>query len=438
MTRWFGALFFCCLFNLPTLAQEKVAQHWASWRGPLGTGVAPDANPPIEWSETKNIRWKVPLPGKGHSTPIVWGDRIFLTAAVPVGQALEPKYSGRPGAHNNLPVTSKQKFIVMAVNRGDGKINWQNAVHQQVPIEGSHESASLASNSPVTDGQRVYAFFGSHGLYCLDVNGKLLWKATLGQMHTKHGHGEGASPVLFGETLVVNWDHEGDSFVVAYDKVTGKVRWKVKRDEATSWATPIVVKHKGVAQLIVPGTNRMRAYDLVTGKVIWECGGLSANIVASPVYANGMVFAGSSYNIRAMLGIHLDGAKGDITQTDRVAWKRVRGCPYVPSPLLYGDVMYVIRHYQSILSRVELKTGDDRGGPFRLNGIRNIYASPVGAAGRVYITDLDGRTLVMSHAETLKMLALNELDEGIAASAAIVGHDMFLRGERHLYRIAEK
>src|SRR5712692_7215314 len=304
-------------------------------------------------------------------------------------------------------------------------------MHKDLPHEAGHVTASLASASPVTDGEHVFAFFGSRGLYCLDTDGKLLWKKNLGQMHTKHGHGEGSSPALHGETLIVNWDHEEGSFLVALDKRTGNQRWRVTRAEDTSWATPIVVEHGGKAQVIVPGTNRLRGYDLASGAVLWECGGLSSNIVSSPVAANGVVYAGSSYDTRALLAIRLDGAKGDITGTKQVLWTRRRGTPYVPSPLLYGDSLYTMQHYQGVISRLDLKSGEEQGGPFRLAAISNVYASPVGAAGRVYVTSRDGVTQVISHGDpTPKMLAVNRLDDSFSASAALVGRGLFLRGER--------
>jgi outer membrane protein assembly factor BamB len=409
---------------------------WAQWRGPLGTGVAPNANPPIEWSENKNIRWKVALPGKGHSTPIVWGDRIFLTTAIPYGEPVKPRFV-RPGAHDNLAMTYAHEFAVLAVSRKTGKIFWQQTVHKAVPHEAGHVTASLASASPVTDGEHIFAFFGSNGLYCLDTSGKLIWKKDLGQMHSKHGHGEGSSPALYGDTLIINWDDEEQSFVVALDKSTGKQKWRVGRAEDTSWATPIVVEHQGKAQVIVPGTNRLRAYDLATGAVIWECGGLSSNIVASPVAANGIVYSGSSYDTRAMLAIRLDGAKGDITETKQVVWTRRRGTPYVPSPLLYNDSLYNLQHYQGTIVRIDVKTGEEQGGPFRLGAIRDVYSSPVGAANRIYITSREGVTQVMSQGDEMpKMLATNRLDDSFSASAALVGRELFLRGEKHLYCIA--
>jgi hypothetical protein len=193
----------------------------------------------------------------------------------------------------------------------------------------------------------------------------------------------------------------------------------------------------GRAQVIVSGTNRLRAYDLATGKVIWEAGGLSANIVASPVAGESMVFAGSSYEKQAMLAVRLDGAQGDVTDTEWVAWARHQSTPYVPSPLLYRGALYFLRHYQGILSRVDASTGEDRPGAIRLPGIRNVYASPVAAAGRVYITDQDGTTLVLSDADAPETLALNRLDDRFSASAAVAGREISLRGERYLYSLGE-
>ena len=367
----------------------------------------------------------------------MWGDRIFVTAAVPLGEPLSPAEDHRHGAHDNLAAVHRQRFSVLAVRRSDGHILWQRTVHEQVPHEGGHYTSSFASNSPVTDGERVYAFFGSAGLFCLDVEGNPVWDVDLGDMHSKHGHGEGASPALHGNTLVVNWDHEGDSFVVAFDKSTGKERWKVSRDEVTAWSTPIVVEHEGTAQVIISASNRIRGYDLMTGEVIWECGGLSHNVVASPVAGGGLVYAGSNYDTRALLAIRLDGARGDITGTDRVAWTRKRDTPYVPSPLLYGERLYFLKVFHGLLTCVNAGTGETIFGPVRLPDVSEIYASPVGAAGRVYVTSIGGTTLVLNHEGPPETMAVNQLDDRFNASPALADGELYLRGERHLYCIAE-
>ena len=412
--------------------------QWGQWRGPLATGAAPKADPPVEWSETKNIRWKTELTGLGHSSPVVWGGLVFVTGAEMTG-AKKPFTGVTPdGAHNNMNPLFDHQFAVMAIDRQTGAVVWRRTVATRQPHESSHESATWASNSPVTDGKHVLSFFGSNGLYCLDTGGRLIWSRDLGDMQVKHGHGEGASPLLHGETVVVNWDHEGASVIVALAKNTGEELWRQPRDEVTSWATPIVVTHDGQTQVVVSGTRRVRGYDLKTGTVIWEAGGLPGNIVASPVAADGMVFAAGSYEKQTLLAIRLTGAKGELTGTQQIAWQKNRSTPYVPSPLLYDGWLYYLRHYQGVLSRVNAKTGDEPSGPFRLGSVFNIYSSPVAAAGRIYVTDRNGKTLVMSNEAEPKALTLNKLDDRFSASAALVGDAIFLRGEKFLYCIGDK
>jgi outer membrane protein assembly factor BamB len=243
--------------------------------------------------------------------------------------------------------------------------------------------------------------------------------------------------VLASGILAVNWDHEEQSFVAAFAAATGKELWRTLRDELTSWASPIVVKVDGREQLIVSGTGAVRGYDLKTGETIWEAGGLSANVVASPVGGRGIVIVGSSYEKQAMMAFRLAGAKGNLDETDHILWRRNRSTPYVPSPLLYDEVVYFLRHYQNVMSRVGIESGKDVGGPFRLGELRNIYASPVGADGRIYVTSREGLTIVITHAEEPELLAINELEDSFSASAALVGRTMYLRGEKFLYAIEE-
>ena len=410
--------------------------QWGQWRGPVGSGVAPHGQPPVEWNEGKNIRWKVPIPGQGHSTPIVWGDRIFLTTAIPVGATLPAGDEHSAGAHDNMPASTKYEFVVLAVSRRDGKTLWERTVRTERPHESTHESGTWASASAVTDGEILIASFGSRGLYGLNLDGQLLWQTDVGDMQIKHGHGEGSSPALHGDTVVINWDHQGESFVIALDKSTGKTKWKVGRDEGTSWSSPLIVEHNGQAQVIVAATHRVRAYDLASGAVIWECAGLSGNVVASPVAGDGVVYVTNSYETREMLAIRLAGAKGDITGTKNVIWTRHRHTPYVPSPLLYAGQLYFLKHYQGSLTCVDAKTGDVLFGPQRLPGIQNVYASLVGAADRVYIVSRNGMTVVIKRGATYELLARNQLDDSFSASPAIVGDELYLRGEEYLYCIA--
>ncbi len=412
--------------------------EWPQWRGPLGTGVAPRGDPPVTWSEERNIRWKVSIPGNGHSTPIVWGDRVFITTAVPHGEPLAAGKRRAPGAHHNLPSERRRRFMVLALDRRDGATLWQKVVRDERPHEGTHETGSWASNSAVTDGEHLFASFGSRGLYALDMKGEQVWQMDPGDMKTLHGHGEGSSPALHGDTVVINWDHEGESFLIALDKRTGAERWRVTRDEITSWSTPLIVEHAGGVQVIISATKRVRAYDLGTGKPIWECGGLSRNVVASPVAADGFVYVANSYDWQAMLAIRLSGAKGDITGSESVVWSRDRHTPYVPSPLLYDGMLFFLRHNQGILSNLNAATGETLFGPRRLQGIQSVFASPVGAAGRVYVASRNGATAVFKRGADFEMLALNRLDDSFSASPAIAGSELFLRGERSLYCIAEE
>lgn len=419
-------------------AQDDAPSHWPHWRGPLGTGASPDATPPIEWSEDKNLRWKTPLPGLGHSSPVVWGECIFLTSAIPIGEPFTPRPDTAPGAHDNKLVSSKWRFVVLAIDREDGSILWQRSVTEIIPKEGGHDSGSLASASPVTDGERVYSFFGSNGLYALDAaTGEPIWDVDFGDMQTKHGHGEGSSPVLHGDKIFVNWDHEGLSFLAALDRKTGKKIWREPRREGTSWSSPIVIELDGKAQIITAATGAIRANDPDSGALIWQCSGLSDNVVATPVFDpnSGVLLATSSYDFQSMLALGIRDAKDgqDLTESERIVWRRSRRTPYIPSPLLYEGHVHYLAHYQGVLSRVELATGEERTGPFRLGELSDIYASPVAADGRLYFVDRSGVTLVLQSGPEPQPLAWNQLNDSFSATPALVGDDLILRGEKFLY-----
>jgi len=420
--------------NAPSL---DAMHQWPQWRGPLGTGVSPYGQPPTTWSEKNNIRWKVPIPGRGHSTPVIWGDHIFITTAIPYGEALPPTHEHAQGAHNNVSPQRQQEFVVLALDRRDGKLQWRTSVKIQRPHQSVHETGTWASNSPVTDGTHLFASFGSNGLYCLDFDGHIVWQKNLTHLHIKHGHGEGSSPALFQNTIIINLDQEDTSSVIAIDKRTGKTLWKTERNENTSWSTPLIIEYHDEPQVIIAATNRVRAYNLATGQVLWECGGLSGNVVASPVASDGFVYVTNSYESQNMLAIDLSKAKGDITNSDAVAWIRHRFTPYVPSPLLYGDYLYYLKHYQGYLTCVKAKSGQAMYGPMRLPGIQNVYASLAGAHGSVFIVSRNGTTTVIQQGPAFEVIASNHLDDSFSASPVILGQELFLRGEKYLYCLAE-
>jgi len=487
-------------------ADGKAESFWPQWRGPLMTGVAPTAAPPVEWSETKNVRWKVAIPGKGSSTPVVWGDRIFVLSAVPTGEPKPvpatatlpprpgpggppapgaPQPGGAPppppavqepappaaappapaapgagpsqappgGASGALPSGGPrpggggpprgvmpeyvQQFTLFAIHRADGKVLWKKVLREEQPHEGTHATGSWASSSAATDGEVVIAFFGSRGLYALDLDGKLLWEKDLGDMTVKLGFGEGSTPALGKDRVVVQWDHEGESFLVALDKKTGRELWRQKREEGTSWASPLVVEHGGRTQIVTSASNKVRSYDAAAGELLWETPGMTANAIPTPVHKDGVVFLTSGFRGNALLAVKLAEAKGDIQASPAIAWKLDRDTPYVPSPLLYGNELYFLKGNNGLVTCLDTKTGERLYGPERLEGVPNVYASPVGAGGRVYVAGREGATAVLEAGRAFKVLATNTLEDGFDASPVAVDKELYLRGQKYLYRISE-
>lgn len=404
---------------------DEAPHNWHAWRGPHATGVAPYGNPPLAWDGATNVKWKVPVEGRGNSSPIVWGDRIFLLTAVDTGQ------SGPTGARRNL-----YQFKVLCFDRRTGERLWDKVARIAAPHETLHETNTYASSSPTTDGAHLYVSFGSHGVYCYDLDGELKWERDLGLMNTRREFGEGASPTIHGDTLVLNWDQEENSAIIALDAATGADKWRQPRDEVTTWNTPLVVEGAGRTQVVINATNRARGYDLATGALLWECGGQTVNAIASPVRYGDKVICMSGFRGNAVYAIPID-AQGDVTGTDRVAWHWNKSGPYVASPILYDDRVYFGKERTGILTCLDAATGEPLIDQHRLPRISDMYASPVGAAGRIYFTSRDGVTLVIRHADEVEILAANDLGEPVDASPAIVGDDIFIRSHSHLYCLGE-
>jgi outer membrane protein assembly factor BamB len=548
-------------------AVQAATNNWPKWRGPDSSGAVHDANPPLEWSETKNVKWKVKLPGRGSSTPIIWQDKIFIQTAINTGKKAdppakedeakkaaasertngreillaqatqddakkearsvsdgvkkddaksdapkgdeqkgdEPRRGGRggfgqggdrgPGGRGpggpggpggfgqggrggrgggggfgrGAPPTEVHQFVLLCIDRATGKTVWEKIAREELPHEGHHRDHGFASHSPVTDGQHVIAYFGSRGLHCYDMNGNLLWSKDLGRMRTANGFGEGSSPALYKNTVIVNWDHEDEDFIAAFDKITGDELWRKPRDEKTTWGTPLVVEHNGRVEVIIGATGRSRSYDLATGEQIWEAEGLTANAIPSPVGKGDMVYLMSGFRGAALRAIRLGGS-GDLTKTDSIVFQLSKATPYVPSPLLYDNRLYFFSGNNAVLSCYDATTGEPIVEAKRVEGLQNVYASPVAAAGRVYLVGRNGTTTVIKHVgadaaaaakkakaesnkdadksddkdskaadtgPTYEVLATNQLDEGIDASPAIAGNEIFLRGAESLYCIAE-
>jgi outer membrane protein assembly factor BamB len=400
-------------------APAAAQQFWPEWRGPLGTGEAPEATPPREWSATKNIAWKTEVPGVGKSSPIVWNDLIVVTTAVPKDASADPDL----------------EWTVLGYGRADGAVKWKRVVHTGKPHEGHHKDGTFASGSALTDGTRIYAFLGSRGLYALDMKGAVLWQKELGLMRTRNGFGEGSSATVHNGTLVVTWDHEDADFVAAFDAATGKEKWRQTRDEPTTWATPHVVVVGGKPQVVVNGTNRLVSYDLATGTPVWQTAGTTLNVIPSPVSANGLVYAMAGFRGNSLKAIKLADARGELTGAPAIAFTYDRDTPYVPSPLLYKGGLYFLKSNSGILTQLDAATGAVRYMQ-RLDATPNVYASPVAAAGLVYVVGREGTTLVIEAGPEFKPVATNVLGEPIDASPAVVGKEIYIRSTKHLYRIS--
>ncbi|MBM3845675.1 MAG: hypothetical protein FJ405_05235 [Verrucomicrobia bacterium] len=459
----------CCLLAVSvfSLAQSHSAD-WSNWRGPLTTGAAPGANPPTHWSESSNVVWKVKIPGAGTSTPIISGNLIFLQSAIPTGRKIEPEPKPAEAAPQATPPPPApagegggserrrrgpgggggggggmraekpnefHQFAVIALDRKTGAIRWQTAVKEELPHEGHHRDHGFASHSPVTDGETLFGYFGSRGLHALGFDGKIKWSKDLGQMRTRNSFGEGSSPALHGNSLVVQWDHEGEDFIAAFDKNTGKELWRQKRDEPTTWSTPLILSHEGVEQVIASSTGRVRSYELTSGKQLWECAGMTVSVIPTPMTGFGMVYVMSGFRGAALLAITL-GKQGDLTGTDAIRWQLAKSTPYVPSGLLSGERIYFFSGNNGLLSIVDAKSGAVKVDAQRIEGLSGVYASPVAAAGRVYLTGRDGTCVVIKDSDSVEVLGVNRLTDRIDASPAVVGQQLFLRGHQHLYCLA--
>ena len=415
-----------------TSASNAADRFWPQWRGPHATGVSKTATPPVQWSDTRNIRWKLEVPGRGSSSPIVWGDRIYLLTAIPADVPVEGSHEPRGGS------PTKHRFVVMAIDRATGRVAWERTAREEAPHETSHpQNGTWASSSAITNGEILIAPFESRGLYAYDMSGTPLWQTDLGDKRMRQQFGEGSTPTLFRNRLVVVWDHTAGSFITVLDARTGKEIWRQTRDEIDTWATPLVLERDGRAQVIVPGMNRVRSYDLETGEIVWHTAGLTMNPIPSPVADDALVYLMSGFRGNSLKAIRVAGAKGDITGTDAIQWTLERDTPYVPSPLLYEGIIYFLKSNNGMLSAYDARTGKPHFQVQRLPAAPEVFASPVGAAGRIYIPSRDGTTVVLKHGPALETLAENKLSDGFDASPALVDREIYLRGYKYLYCVAE-
>jgi len=430
-----------CLLASAAFRSEAAPKHnWSQWRGPEGNGISVETNLPAEWSDNKNIKWKTPIPGRGHSSPVVWDNRIFLTTdvegeTVPGAKAVEHMDSGKPFKHpDSVGADRKHTFKVLCIDRGTGKTLWEQTAYEGTVYDDRHRKSSFASPTPATDGTYVFAYFGTEGLFCYDFSGKQIWKVAPGPIATL-GMGTGTSPVLFENAVILQCDEDNGekSFIMALDKKTGKELWKTPRKVQVSWSTPLIVRGPQRTEMITSGNELIISYDPKTGKELWRTKGHSSNAIATPLAGNGMVFVYAGFPVKKTLAITL-GASGDLSDSKNIAWQYDKGTAYVPSSILYGEYLYLLSD-RGIITCLEAKTGKIVYEGGRIPIPATFTASPVAFDGKILLTSEDGDTFVIKAGPKHEVIATNSIAEPVFASPAISDGMIFIRGERNLYCI---
>ena len=430
------------------LASSKYvfAENWPEWRGD-GRGISTEKSLPLKWSEGENVKWKTAIPGAGHSSPIVWGDRVFVTTAVAEDPRVESFRGGvYVGGNRDKPDESGYAYRVICLDANQGSILWSKSVIQQEPKTRRHTKNTYASETPATDGKHIFASFGSAGLYCIDFRANVIWQQDLGPMRMQRGWGTAASPVLFENSVIVNCDNDDDSYIVAFETTTGEPVWRSERAEKASWGTPFLFPAGDRTVVVTNASSRMRGYDAKTGKLLWECAGGGKVTVPTPVATQDLVFLSSGHNVpflkpQPIIAVRAQ-ALGDITPnkgestSQGVAWSHSTGGSYVPSPIAQGDYLYVPQD-KGTLTCYEAQTGKTVYKKQKLGKRNAITASQVLADGRLYIQTEDGECYVLKTGPTFEILTVNRLADIFCASPAVSDGKLFLRGRKYLYCIGK-
>ncbi|MDP6580181.1 MAG: PQQ-binding-like beta-propeller repeat protein [Vicinamibacterales bacterium] len=383
-------------------------RYWPRWRGPSGQGVVEETGFPDTWSDTSNVLWKTSVPGSGHSSPIVWNDRIFLTTS---------RNGGR-------------RVSILSFRRSDGALLWETDAPEG-RAEYVHGKNSPAAATATTDGERVYASFGSRGMLAVDFDGNIVWHRDLGRIDNYHG--PAGSPLLYRDTVIIYQDQNGGAFVIALDTRTGETRWRTDRSASVGWGTPIAVTVGDHDELIVSSQRQVQSYDPVSGEELWSCGGNLFEVIPTPVVGHGLIFCASG-RAGPTLAIR-PGGRGDVSDT-HVAWKTTRGSPFVPSPVVYGDYLYQLNDMSSIVTCLNAKTGEtvwqERLGRPRREGIS---ASPVVVDDKLFVTNDDGETFVLKTGPEFELLHINDIGARTLASPALVDGIWYIRTSQELFAI---
>ncbi len=419
--------------------------NWPQFRGEGSRGVA-DTDPrlPDEWSTTKNVAWKTEIPGRGWSSPVVWGNYVFLTSVIPTEEKEKAKKGLYFGGERGTP-TDVHRWMVYAIDFQTGKIAWEREVYKSIPGYSRHLKNSYASETPVTDGERVYAYFGNVGVFAFDMKGKPAWERRFDKMNTRYGWGTAASPIVHQSRLYVVNDNEDKSVLMALDKATGKTIWQVDRNEKSNWATPFIWNSGKRTEIVTPGTGKVRSYDL-DGKLLWEFGGMSSISIPTPFTRHGLLYITSGYvgdQKRPTFAIK-PGASGDITlkagetSNEFIAWFSPQLGPYNPSPLIYEDIYYTL-YDRGFFAANDARTGKEIYSRKRISEEINAYtSSPWAYNGKIFALSEDGVTHVIQAGPEFKILGKNDLEEFCMATPAIARGSLLIRTETKLYRITRK
>ncbi len=428
------------LLALPAISAHS--QNWPQFRGPKSTGVAAGANLPEKWSATENVAWKTDIPGRGWSSPIVWGNRVFFTSVVNKGDAEPPKKGLYFGGERKAP-TAEHEWKIYCLDLNTGKVLWDQTVHHGLPKTSVHLKNSFASETPVTDGERVYALFGNLGVYCFDVSGKPVWSMQFEPHATRYGWGTAASPALYRDRLYIVNDNDKQSYLLALDKRTGKEIWRVDRDEKSNWSTPFVWEHDGRAEIVTAGSGKVRSYDL-DGKLLWWLTGMSSITIATPYAEKGLLYITSGYvgdRKRPIYAIK-PGASGDITlkadqtSSDYITWSKPAIAPYNPSTVISDGRLYVLYDF-GMMSCFNAATGDQLVDKERLPNGFHFTSSPWAYNGKVFFLNEDGLTFVIKSGDKFELVRTNALadDDMCMATPAIAGDRLIIRTAARVYCI---
>ena len=447
--RLFVAGFVLATVTATPLVFSAPDDNWPGFRGPSASGVADGQRLPDTWSGVSgaNVRWKIPVPGLAHSSPIVWGDQIFVTTAI----SSRTDVTFKPGLYGEGTASedrTPQQWVVLALDRKTGKTVWRQTAYEGVPKEKRHIKATYANATPVTDGRHVVAFFGSQGLYAFDMKGRPAWKQDLGVLNTgaydlpEYEWGTASSPIIYKDFVIVQCDTQNESFVTALDVKTGKTVWKTVRKELPSWGTPTVFQPEGggQAELVTNASNFVRGYDPETGVERWRLGGSSKITAPTPTFAKGLVIVASGRAPERPIFAIKPGGTGDITpaadasSSSHVVWRKTGRGSYMPTPLIYGDIVYVLSN-AGLFDAYDLTTGAEIYRQRLEHGGSGFSASPVAADGRIYVSSEDGDIFVVRSGRTFELLSKNAMGEPLMSTPALSAGTMFVRGEKHLFAI---